>query len=65
MFKRLIYDTGLDWVPILAFVLTFAVFCAFVVRALRMKKDDVEHMSVLPLEGKKSKAAKQKEFNHE
>ncbi|WP_395718682.1 hypothetical protein [Prosthecobacter sp.] len=50
MYKRIIYDSALDWVPYLAFGVTFAVFLIFVVRAIRLRKDSADKLSRIPLE---------------
>jgi hypothetical protein len=50
MFTRLTLESWHTIVPIVAFLLTFGVFVHFVVRAIRMKKKDVEHISHLPLD---------------
>ena len=50
MFKRVQFESWSDIVPILAFFITFGVFIYFVVRAIRMKKSKVKHMSQLPLD---------------
>ena len=49
MFHRIIYDHWTEAVPILGFLLTFAVFLTALVRALLMKKEECETMAVLPL----------------
>ena len=50
MFKRILYENWHSLVPLIAFVLTFAVFIIAFVRALLMKKDQVTHMATLPLD---------------
>jgi len=50
MFKRVLYEDWQQIIPIIAFILTFAVFIVFVIRAIRMRKDDAGHMASLPLE---------------
>ncbi|ADE54483.1 hypothetical protein [Coraliomargarita akajimensis] len=50
MFKRIIYENWTDGVAEISFWLTFSVFVAIVIRALLMKKKDVDHISHLPLE---------------
>ena len=51
MFKRLEIETWLDFVPFVAFFLTFAVFLILSIRALRLRSDEAEHMASLPLDG--------------
>jgi hypothetical protein len=50
MFKRLSYEEWQSMAPIIAFLLTFAVFLFQVVRALCIKKDQSERLARLPLE---------------
>ena len=50
MFKRILYEEWHAAVPIIAFILTFGVFIFFVVRALRLKSDEVGRMAALPLD---------------
>lgn len=50
MYKRLIYDSALDWVPYLAFGVTAAVFILFVVRAIKLRKESADQLSHLPLD---------------
>ena len=50
MFKRLILEDWHHTLPYISFALTFAVFIYFVVKALRMKQEDVDHRANLPLE---------------
>ena len=50
MFKRIAYEEWHTAVPIIAFVLTFGVFIFFVVRAIRLRSDEVDRMASLPLD---------------
>ena len=50
MFKRISYEEWHSSVPIIAFALTFAVFIYFVVRAVRMRRDEVVRLASLPLD---------------
>ncbi len=50
MFRRVLYENWHDVIPIVAFVLTFAVFLIALIRALLMRKDTVVAMSLLPLD---------------
>ena len=50
MFKRLELETWTDFVPFLAFFLTFAVFLVVTLRALRLHRDNAEHLAALPLD---------------
>ena len=52
MFKRLSYEEWQAMAPIIAFLLTFAVFLFQVVRALRIRPDQSERLANLPLEEK-------------
>ena len=40
MFKRILYEDWQRSVPIIAFILTFGVFIFFVVRAIRLHRDE-------------------------
>jgi hypothetical protein len=51
MFLRLSLESWHMIIPVIAFFLTFSVFVYFVIRALRMKKPDIDHISHLPLDG--------------
>jgi len=50
MFKRLSIEEWQSLLTMVAFFLTFAAFLYFTFRALRMKKDQRDHMANLPLE---------------
>ena len=50
MFKRVVYEDWMDILPIIAFVLTFAVFVFVFIRALRMQKDEAARMAHLPVD---------------
>ncbi|MEM7146013.1 MAG: hypothetical protein AAF591_12825 [Verrucomicrobiota bacterium] len=50
MFQRLNLESWHGIIPVIAFILTFGVFIYFVVRAVTMKKKDVNHISRLPLD---------------
>lgn len=50
MFKRVIVEEWTTWAPYVGFWVTFIVFLVLSVRAIRMKKDKVDHMANLPLE---------------
>jgi hypothetical protein len=50
MFKRVIYQEWANIVPIISFVLTFAVFAIATVRALRTPKDRREELARMPLD---------------
>jgi hypothetical protein len=50
MYKRIIYDSALDWVPYVAFGVTLAVFLIFIVRAISLRKDSADKMARLPLD---------------
>ena len=56
MFKRLTYEEWQTIVPIIAFVLTFSVFLFQVIRAVRIKKPQSEHLASLPLEDERNQA---------
>lgn len=50
MFKRINYEEWQAMAPIIAFLLTFAVFLFQVIRAARIKPDQRERLARLPLE---------------
>ncbi len=50
MFKRLLYEDWQSLIPIAAFVLTFAGFLYFAIRAFFMDPKARRHMSSLPLD---------------
>ncbi len=50
MFKRLSFETWDGWTPMVGFALTAVAFTIIVIRALRMKKGEIQHMANLPLE---------------
>ncbi|MDP0500746.1 MAG: hypothetical protein Q7P63_11685 [Verrucomicrobiota bacterium JB022] len=50
MFKRVTFEDWQTIITLIAFVLTFATFIFFTVRALLMKKRDLDHTANLPLE---------------
>lgn len=50
MFKRLELESWHDFVPVIAFLLTFAVFIFCTIRALRMHRDQAAQLATLPLD---------------
>lgn len=50
MFRRIIHEHWHDLVPVIAFILTFAVFVVAFVRALLAPKKTVARMAALPLD---------------
>jgi hypothetical protein len=50
MYKHVIYETWLDWVPYVAFGVTALVFLTFAIRAVALKKERCDQLSNLPLE---------------
>ncbi|HSJ03297.1 MAG TPA: hypothetical protein VK956_12625 [Verrucomicrobium sp.] len=50
MFRRLVHEHWHDVVPVIAFILTFAVFIVAFIRAVLAKKESIQHMAVLPLD---------------
>ena len=51
MLKNIVPDDGAALQAIVAFIITFAVFSLIMLRAWRMRSEDSEKMSRLPLEG--------------
>jgi hypothetical protein len=50
MFKRIIYDDWMSFIPIISFWLTFGVFIAITLRACLLKKETIHHMEQMPLQ---------------
>ncbi|MEX2578985.1 MAG: hypothetical protein WD342_08000 [Verrucomicrobiales bacterium] len=50
MFKRVILESWHDYVPYVCFALIAGAFAAIVIRALLMKKSEVERIARLPLD---------------
>jgi hypothetical protein len=50
MFRNVIYETWLNWVPYVAFGVTSAVFITFSLRAITLRKDQAEHLARLPFD---------------
>jgi hypothetical protein len=50
MFKRILMEDWTVYVPIISFVLIGGVFLVATIRALRLSKDQREHLASLPLE---------------
>jgi hypothetical protein len=50
MYKQVIYEHWLEWVPYVAFGVTFAVFISFVIRAVALNKDSAAKMAQIPLD---------------
>ena len=63
MFKRLSYEEWQSMAPIIAFLLTFAVFLFQVVRALCIKKDQSERLARLPLEDNPSSSTNSEQIH--
>ena len=49
MFKRVSLEGWHEFVPYLCFALIAGAFLVIVIRAVRMKKSDIEHVANLPL----------------
>lgn len=50
MFKRILHEDWTTIVPVIAFGITFTFFIVMIVRSIRMKKSERDHLSSLPLE---------------
>ena len=50
MFKRLSYEEWQALIPIIAFLITFAGFLVFTIRALFMQSEKAERLATLPLD---------------
>lgn len=60
MFKRLTYEDWQAMIPVIAFLLTFAGFLVFSLRALFMRRESAERLSALPLEDASTSASESK-----
>lgn len=50
MFRHVIYESWLDWVPWVAFAVTSSVFLVCAGHALFLRKETTKHMARLPLD---------------
>ena len=50
MFRRVSLENWHEWVPYICFALVAGVFLVIVIRAICMKKSEVERISALPLQ---------------
>lgn len=50
MFHRITYEDWASIVPIVAFVVTFAVFLTATIRALRIKPEERDRLASLPVD---------------
>ena len=50
MFKRVIFDNCVDWLPAVSFFLVFLVFLLAVVRALSGQKQQMQRLATLPID---------------
>ncbi|MDF1849203.1 MAG: hypothetical protein P1U85_00100 [Verrucomicrobiales bacterium] len=50
MFKRVALENWHEWVPYICFALVAGVFLVIVIRAICMKKSEIERISSLPLQ---------------
>lgn len=50
MYKRLIYDSALEWVPYVAFGVTTLVFVIFMARAVSLRRERADQLSRMPLD---------------
>ncbi len=50
MFRHVIYENFLDWVPFVAFGVTALVFFSFVIRAIFLKKESADRLARIPLD---------------
>lgn len=48
--KNIIVDNAALWQALAAFTLTFSIFVVIMVRAWKMRKNESDHMSSLPLD---------------
>ncbi len=50
MFRNVIYEAWLNWVPYVSFGITGAVFLLFVFRAMGLQKERADELARLPLD---------------
>lgn len=50
MFRNVIYEAWLNWIPYVAFSITGLVFFTFIIRAFSLKKERTDHLAHLPLD---------------
>lgn len=50
MYKQVVYETWLEWVPYVAFGITAAVFITFVIRAVSLRKEKTDSLARIPLD---------------
>ncbi|HEY1053195.1 MAG TPA: hypothetical protein VGE39_25670 [Prosthecobacter sp.] len=50
MFRQLIYENCLSWVPWLAFAATASIYFICTIRAMRLRTDKLRQMARLPLD---------------
>lgn len=50
MFKRMFIENWDGWTAGIAFFVTFSIFSWFVIRAVRMRKEEADQLAGLPLE---------------
>ncbi|HEY1051214.1 MAG TPA: hypothetical protein VGE39_15695 [Prosthecobacter sp.] len=50
MFRSVIYEAWLNWIPYVAFGVTGLVFFTFIIRAIALNKDRADQMAHLPLD---------------
>lgn len=50
MFRNVIYEAWLNWIPYVAFSITGLVFFTFIIRAFFLKKERASQLANLPLE---------------
>lgn len=58
MFKRVILESWHDYVPYICFALIAGAFAAIVIRAVMMKKSEVERIARLPLDDDRDRSPK-------
>jgi hypothetical protein len=57
MFRRLVFESSAAWFTIAAFLTAFSIYATFAWRALRMKRNQVQHFERLPFETETPAAA--------
>lgn len=64
MFKRLSYEEWQAMIPIIAFLITFAGFLIFTIRAVMMRRSNADRLAELPLEDALPSTASHTDADH-
>ncbi len=50
MFKRILHEDWASIIPMISFAVIFTIFLIATIRALRLPRDEREHLATLPLD---------------